>query len=55
MDKIADIGSLIVVCAIIGVLVGSKNTQAQIKALLDGFASVLRAATGQPAGGPKAR
>lgn len=47
MDKFADIGSLIVVCAIIGVLVGSKNTQAQISALLAGFAGVLRAATGQ--------
>lgn len=49
MDKLADIGSLIVICAIIGVLVGSKNTQAQIAALLNGFAGVLRAATGQKA------
>lgn len=49
MDKIADIASLIVVLAMIGVLVGSKNTQAQIAALLNGFASVLRAATGQKA------
>lgn len=47
MDKIADVASLIVVCAIAGVIVGSKNTAPQIKALTGGFASVLRAATGQ--------
>jgi hypothetical protein len=47
MDRIADVASMVVVLAIIGVLVGSKNTQAQIKALLDGFASVLKAATGR--------
>lgn len=49
MDRIADVASLIVVCAIAGVIVGSKNTRDQIAALTGGFADVLRAATGQPA------
>jgi hypothetical protein len=47
MDRIADVASLIVICAIAGVIVGSKNTSGQIKALTGGFADVLRAATGQ--------
>lgn len=47
MDRIADVASLIVVCAIAGVIVGSKNTRGQITALMQGFASVLRAASGQ--------
>lgn len=47
MDRIADVASLIVVCAIAGVIVGSKNTKGQINALTSGFADVLRAATGQ--------
>lgn len=45
MDRIADIGSLIVVAAIIATLVGSKNTKGQIQALTNGFANVLKAAT----------
>lgn len=45
MDRIADIGSLIVVAAIIATIVGSKNTRGQIQALTGGFADVLRAAT----------
>lgn len=49
MDRIADVASLIVVCAIAGVIVGSKNTRGQITALTTGFADVLRAATGQRA------
>lgn len=49
MDRIADVASLIVVCAIAGVIVGSRNTQGQIRALTGGFADVLRAATGQRA------
>lgn len=49
MDKIADIMSLVVVCAIAGVIVGSPNTRGQIGALTGGFADVLRAATGQTA------
>jgi hypothetical protein len=49
MDRIADVASLIVVCAIVGVVVGSKNTRGQIAALTGGFADVLRAATGQKA------
>lgn len=48
MDRIADVASLIVVCAIVGVIVGSPNTRSQIGALTGGFADVLRAATGQP-------
>jgi len=50
VDKITDVLSLIVVCAIAGVIVGSKNTRGQIEALTGGFADVLRAATGQPTG-----
>lgn len=49
MDKIADVASLIVVCAIAGVVVGSPRTRGQIEALSGGFADVLRAATGQSA------
>lgn len=49
MDRIADVASLIVIAAIIGVIVGSKNTRGQINALTGGFADVLRAATGQRA------
>lgn len=49
MDRIADVLSLVVVAAIAGVIVGSKNTRGQIDALTGGFADVLRAATGQPA------
>jgi uncharacterized protein YejL (UPF0352 family) len=45
MDRLFDVASLIVVAAIIATIVGSKNTQAQIKALTGGFADVLRAAT----------
>lgn len=45
MDRIADIGSLIVVAAIIAVIVGSRNTRGQIQALTSGFADVLKAAT----------
>lgn len=48
MDKWADVASLIVVCAIAGVIVGSPNTRGQIASLLGGFAEVLRAASGQP-------
>lgn len=48
MDKIADVASLIVICAIAGVVVGSRNTRGQIAALMGGFAEVLRAASGQP-------
>ena len=47
MDRIADVLGLIVVTAMIGVIVGSKNTRGQIQALTDGFSDVLRAATGQ--------
>lgn len=47
MDRIADVASLIVVCAIAGVIVGSPNTSGQIRALTTGFSDVLRAATGQ--------
>lgn len=47
MDRIADIGALIVVTAMVGVIVGSKNTKDQISALTGGFADVLKAATGQ--------
>ena len=52
MDKIADVLSLIVVAAIVGVVVGSPNTSAQIGALTSGFADVLSAATasGRPSG-----
>lgn len=49
VDSITDVLGLIVVTAMIGVIVGSKNTQGQIKALTTGFADVLRAATGQAA------
>lgn len=45
MDRIADVFSLIVITAMVGVIVGSKNTRYQITALTDGFSSVLRAAT----------
>lgn len=45
MDRIFDVASLIVVAAIIATIVGSKNTQNQIKALTSGFADVLKAAT----------
>lgn len=47
MDRIADIAGLVVITAMVGVIVGSKNTQAQIKALTSGFADVLKAATGR--------
>lgn len=47
MDRIADVASLIVICAIAGVIVGSKNTAPQIKALMSGFAGVLKAASGR--------
>jgi len=47
MDRIADIGALIVVTAMVGVIVGSPNTRGQISALTGGFADVLRAATGK--------
>jgi uncharacterized protein YejL (UPF0352 family) len=47
MDRLADILGLVVVTAMVGVVVGSKNTQNQIKALTGGFADVLRAATGK--------
>jgi hypothetical protein len=47
------VAGLIVVVALAGVIVGSKNTAGQIAAVTGGFADVLRAATGQPAGGPK--
>jgi uncharacterized protein YejL (UPF0352 family) len=50
IDSITDVLGLIVVTAMIGVIVGSKNTQGQIKALTSGFADVLRAATGQRSG-----
>ncbi len=45
MDRIADVLSLVVITAMVGVIVGSKNTQRQIGALTGGFAQVLRAAT----------
>jgi uncharacterized protein YejL (UPF0352 family) len=45
MDRIADVLSLIVITAMVGVIVGSKNTQKQIQALTQGFSGVLRAAT----------
>lgn len=47
MDRIADIAGLIVITAMVGVVVGSKNTQSQITALTKGFADVLKAATGK--------
>jgi uncharacterized protein YejL (UPF0352 family) len=47
IDGITDILGLIVITAMVGVIVGSKNTSGQIKALTGGFADVLRAATGQ--------
>jgi hypothetical protein len=47
MDRIADVIGLIVITAMVGVIVGSKNTRSQIEALTGGFADVLRAATGQ--------
>jgi hypothetical protein len=45
MDRIADVASLVVVVALVGVIVGSRNTRGQINALTSGFADVLRAAT----------
>lgn len=45
MDRIADVLGLIVITAMVGVIVGSKNTRGQIQALTSGFASVLKAAT----------
>jgi hypothetical protein len=45
VDRIADVASLIVVAAIVGVIVGSRNTRGQIQALTSGFSDVLRAAT----------
>lgn len=47
MDRIADIMGLVVVTAMVGVIVGSKNTKDQIAALTKGFADVLKAATGK--------
>lgn len=47
MDRIADVIGLVVVTAMVGVIVGSKNTKDQISALTGGFADVLRAATGK--------
>lgn len=47
MDRISNVLGLLVITGMVGVIVGSKNTQGQIKALTDGFADVLRAATGQ--------
>lgn len=47
MERIANIAGLIVVTAMVGVIVGSKNTKDQINALTGGFSDVLRAATGQ--------
>lgn len=49
MDRIADVLGLVVVTAMVGVIVGSKNTADQIDSLTGGFANVLRAATGAPA------
>lgn len=45
MDRIADVLSLIVITAMIGVIVGSSRTRGQIQALTSGFADVLKAAT----------
>lgn len=45
MDRIADVLSLVVITAMVGVIVGSKNTRGQIQALTTGFAGVLKAAT----------
>ncbi len=47
MDRIADVASLIVIVAMVGVIVGSPNTRGQIGALTKGFADVLKAATGK--------
>lgn len=47
MDRLANVAGLIVVTAMIGVIVGSRNTRGQIEALTTGFSDVLRAATGQ--------
>lgn len=47
MDKISNIAGLVVITAMVGVIVGSPNTRGQIKALTDGFADVLTAATGR--------
>lgn len=47
MDRIADIAGLVVITAMVGVIVGSKNTKDQIAALTKGFADVLKAATGK--------
>lgn len=49
VDSITDVLGLIVVTAMVGVIVGSRNTRGQITALTSGFADVLRAATGQSA------
>jgi hypothetical protein len=53
VDRFADVLSLIVVTAMVGVIVGSPNTRGQIDALTGGFSNVLRAATG--AGQTRAR
>jgi hypothetical protein len=47
MDRIADVAGLIVITAMVGVIVGSRNTRGQITALTTGFADVLKAATGR--------
>lgn len=47
MDRIANIGALVVITAMVGVIVGSPNTRGQIAALTSGFADVLKAATGK--------
>lgn len=49
IDSLTDVLGLIVITAMVGVIVGSRNTQNQIAALTSGFADVLRAATGQAA------
>lgn len=45
MDRIFDVAGLIVILAMVAVIVGSKNTQAQITALGSAFSNSIWTAT----------